>query len=74
MLVLLLSLTGAELLSDKQSIALQIGSDVALAKAHTVSEAVLIGQDSEALELNGTRFKTHRYPSALTNDVTEQDE
>jgi two-component system sensor histidine kinase/response regulator len=66
MLVLLLSLAGAELLSDKKSIARQIGGDVAASKARAVAEAILVGRDTDSLDLNGSRFSARRYPQALT--------
>jgi two-component system, sensor histidine kinase and response regulator len=66
MLVLLLSLAGAELLSNKKSVARQIGSDVAVAKARAVAETILLGHATDSLELNGSTFNARRYPQVLT--------
>src|SRR5688572_1032865 len=66
MLVLLLSLAGAELLSDKKTVARQIGGDVAVAKARAVAEAILVDDHTGALDSKGATFSARRYPHALT--------
>jgi two-component system, sensor histidine kinase and response regulator len=66
-LVLLLSLGGAELLSSRQQLALQIGSDVALAKAAAIADATLAGS---APNTAGTSFQTRRFPDALTDPAS----
>jgi PAS domain S-box-containing protein len=69
MLVLVLSLAGAELLSSKKQIALRIGTDVALAKANALAEAVLAGT---AVDVEGTTFVARRVP--LSDDASPIDE
>src|SRR5262245_25522988 len=64
MLVVLLSLGGAELLSSKKQIGLQIGADVALAKARAVSEAILAGDDAQT-----ATFTSQRLAGALADDA-----
>ena len=61
MLVLLLSLMGAELLSSKKQIALTIGNDVALAKAHAVADALLSG----SADIASSTYTSRRLPGAL---------
>src|SRR5687768_15104956 len=61
MLVLLLSLGGAELLSSKKQIGLRIGADVALAKANALAEAVL---DGSVDDVQGTTFHARRIRDA----------
>jgi PAS domain S-box-containing protein len=71
MLVVLLSLGGAELLSSKKALGLHIGSDVALAKASAVAEAVLNGSD--ARDVSGTTFNTRHLSDALISTATPTD-
>ncbi|HVF17879.1 MAG TPA: response regulator, partial [Steroidobacteraceae bacterium] len=71
MLVVLLSLGGAELLSSKKALGLHIGSDVALAKADAVAEAVLNSGDSR--DVSGSTFTARHLPGAITSTATPSD-
>lgn len=62
MLVLLLSIGGTQLLSQRKSIGLRIGNEVALAKASALAESALRQQ---VPEIKGSSFTTLRYPDAL---------
>jgi PAS domain S-box-containing protein len=69
--VLLLSLGGAEMLSSKKALGLHIGSNVALAKASAIAEAVLNGDASR--DVSGSTFVTRHLPGAITSAATPVD-
>lgn len=71
MLVLLLSLGGMQLLSQRKAVGLQIGNDVALAKASALAESAL---QQQASEIAGSTFTSRRYPGALTTPPSGIDE
>ncbi len=62
MLVVLLSLAGAELLSSKKAVAHRIGTDTALTRAQSIAEAVLAGSNRN---IQGATFATRHLPLAL---------
>ncbi len=66
MLVVVLSLCGAELLSSKKAVARQIGTDVALAKASAVAEAVFKGTD--AATVSGGTFTARHLEAPSASD------
>jgi len=72
MLVLLLSLFGAELLSDKKALGRRIGADVALEKARAVAEAVLNSGDIR--DVKGASFTTQHLPNSLASTATPDDQ
>jgi hypothetical protein len=65
-LVLLLSIAGAPLLQQKEAVAKHIGGDVALSKAHAVSEALLASADTHVLDSEQPSFKAEHFPAALS--------
>jgi PAS domain S-box-containing protein len=68
-LVLLLSIAGAPLLQQKVTVAKRIGSDVAVAKAQAVSEALLANADPRVLNSRQPSFISEHFPRALTSAI-----
>jgi PAS domain S-box-containing protein len=66
-LVLLLAIAGTPLLQQNKASAERMGAEVAIAKAYSITEALLAagGHDPEALNAQGRSFSARYFPGAL---------
>src|SRR5688572_9529060 len=69
-LVLVLSIAGAPLLQQKQVVAQNLGSEVAIAKAHALTEAVLANAAGKhSLDTFNPAFSARHFPGALDQNA-----
>src|ERR1044072_5353461 len=64
-LVLTLAVAGAPILQQKQVMAQSIGTEVAVAKAYALSEALLANQSAKPLDTFSSASNARHYPGAL---------
>jgi PAS domain S-box-containing protein len=74
-LVLILSIAGAPFLQQKQVVARNIGAEVAITKAHALTEALLSHRDRvESLDTFNQAFSARHFPGVLDANQSEPDD
>ena len=69
-LVLALSIAGAPMLQQKQVVAQNLGSEVAITKAYALTEAVLANADGKhSLDTFNSAFSARHFPGALDQNA-----